>query len=555
MAIENCWLIKKKILLTSIIVLAILLRLFYLSSIPAGLDPDEAEFAFNSYTLEKYLKNENNEFLPFQVNTYGNYRPLGLPYIIAISLKFFGNTIFALRLPNAIFGVLSVILIYFFTKTIFKNNKIALLSAFLMSISPWSVFLSRDTAEPIMAMCFVLLLFIFVQKYWTTKKNKYLILIYFSAFIAFFTYTGVLPLIFLLPIGLCLYLYLSTKIFLWKIFLPFLFLIIFPVLFVYKSTPGYLNGRLKQTSLLSEKGQFGIKLVTEEQIRENGYNRKDYQNFITLFFHNMKINTLNNILNNWTKHFSFEYLYFKGGEPNRLQVPGVGVFLLIESIFLIGGVLLMFRHGKFGLLFFSTFIILASFLPAGLTFEEVPSTHRPIFATVGFFLIESYFLFSIARSSIFPKKSPISLTVFSFLFLVLAYQMSVYLHNYLVLSPRHRNWFRHAEMYDIAFFLKKNKYRYNKIYVVKNSVEPVYFYYFFNKLDPMPIILNKTKTHSGSWTDGTITFVHSPCVDFEKSANEKKVLVIERIECQNGGSLIRNILSTDGTPILKILEK
>lgn len=541
---------KIKIIVLSIIILAFFLRFFYLDQVPAGFDPDEAEFAFNSYTLSKYLVNENNQFLPFEVNTYGNFRPLALPYLIAVSLKLFGNTVFAVRAPNAAFGVLSVVLMYFFVKTLCKKTRLALLSSFLMGFSPWSVFLSRGTAEPVMALCFILLMFIFIIKFWERGKIKHLFFIYFSAFIGFFTYTGVLPLVFLMSGALILYLFFKTKKIHWKIIFPFVFLIVFPILIVYKTTPGYLNGRFKQTSLLEEKGQFGIKLVTEEQIRENGYNRAVYQNSITQFFHNMPVNTLNAVLINWTKHFSFDYLYFKGGEPNRLQVPNVGVFLLIEFVFLTGGSLFLFRHAKFNLFFLAILLILIGFLPAGLTFEEVPSTHRPIFASIGFFLIESYFLYWLAKKL---KSLPFKLLCVV-MFLIFAYEMSFYLHNYLVLEPRHKNWFRHAEMYEVAYFIRRNINKYDKIYVVKNSVEPAYFYYFFNNLDPMPIILNANKNHSGTWVDGKITYVNESCADFENPRGTK-VLIIERTECENGGALIREVLTTDGTKSLKIISK
>ncbi len=542
--------IKKIVLLFLIIFLAFFLRFFYLGQVPAGFDSDEAEFAFNSYTLSKYLINENNQFLPFQVNTYGNYRPLALPYMIAISLKIFGNTIFAVRAPDALFGVLSVLLTYIFVKMLVKKTRLALLSAFLMSLSPWSVFLSRGTAEPIMAFCFILISFIFLVKFWQAGGLIKLLLIYLSFFVAFFTYTGVLPLIFLMSGALILYLAYKTHVFRREIILPFLFLMIFPIFVVYKTTPGYLNGRFKQVSLLEEKGQFGIELVTAEQIRENAYNRTEYQNLVTQFFHNMSINTANSILDNLTKHFSFDYLYFKGGEPNRLQVPNVGVFLLIEFLFLSGGALLLFRHGKFKLLTLSVFFIIVGFLPAGLTFEEVPSTHRPIFTTIGFFLIEAYFLYQLSKR----LKSLPSKLLCAAIFLIFAYEMSFYLHNYLVLQPRHQNLFRHSEMNTVArdLYLKQNQY--DAIYITKNSTEPAYFYYFFNNLDPKLMIESTGKNNLQSWTDGKIHYLHMPCADVVMK--EKRVLVIEGAAfCQTGGNVIKYIYNSDGSKIYRVVAK
>lgn len=536
---------KKYILLLAIIFIAAFLRLFSLDQVPAGLDPDEAEFAFNSYTLSRYLKNENNQFLPYEVNTYGNYRPLLLPYLMAGSLKIFGNTVFAVRLPNALIGALTIMFFYFLVIKLTGQIKLASVAAWLLAVNPWHVFLSRGTAEPVVGMFFIILIFIALINYWQKQKETTLLLMYLFSFLAFFSYTGVLPLIFLLSGVLIFYLYQKSKKFYFPSLIPFIALIIFPLLPVYLNNPGYLNGRFKQTSFFTGMGRLGIQLVVDEQIRENGYNRRVYQNFITQIFHNVPLNTLNAVLNNWTKHFSFEYLYFKGGEPMRLQVPQTGIFLLVESIFLIGGAFLMARRKNNLLLSFGVLTILISFLPAGLTFEEVPSTHRPIFAVVGFLIIEAYFLTQVCRR--YP-------TLILFLTAIFSLEFCYYLHNYLVLQPRHKNWWRHPEMQEVASVIKRNFNLYDEIYVVKNSTEPAYFYYFFNRLDPRPLILNSGKNHSASWSDGKVTYVHEQCADFQPQAG-KKYLIIERSECENGGTFMREILSTDGTKILKVLKK
>lgn len=542
---------KKIIILVSIIALAIFFRFFILDAVPAGFDPDEAEFAFNAYTLNKYLKNENNEFFPYQVDTYGNFRPLALPYLIAFSIKFFGNTVFAVRFPNACFGVLTVLAMFLFAKLIFRRVKTAFFASWLIAISPWSVFLSRGTAEPVMAMFFIIMMYIFLIKAWKSKNSLQLVLVYLFAFLAFFTYTGVLPLIFLLSGSLIFFLILRTKKIIWQTAIPFFTLIIFPILPIALTNPGYLNGRFKQTSVFDGMGKLGVKLVTEEQIRENGFNRVSYQNLITQFFHNVPINTVNTIFDNWTKHLSFEYLYFKGGEPNRLQVPQTGVFLLVESMFAVGGVLLLFQRRKYWLLLFAVSVVMISFLPAGLTVEEVPSTHRPIFAIVGFFLLESYFLTWFAGQ---VQTNRLATSLAGLMTVVLAYEIAFYLHNYLVLQPRHKNWYRHPEMYEAAKYVYLNKDKFDQIYWVKNSVEPVYFYYFFNRLDPKEVIDNPTKTHSASWSQGKITFVQEACANFETKDNEK-YLVIEKAECETGGAFIKNMMSTDGTKILRVITK
>lgn len=62
----------------------------------------------------------------------------------------------AVRLPSALFGFLSVILLYFYLRTICKNENLALVATGLLAINPWHVFYSRATFEVTIALFFFL---------------------------------------------------------------------------------------------------------------------------------------------------------------------------------------------------------------------------------------------------------------------------------------------------------------------------------------------------------------------------------------------------------------
>lgn len=544
--------LKKLILLFAIILLALFLRIFYLDQVPAGLDSDEAEFAFNAYSLSKYLRNENNEFLPYQVNTYGNYRPLSLAYFMAASIKVFGNTIFAVRFPSALFGTLAALIMFVVVKKITDRNFMSMAAAFLTAINPWHVFFSRGSAEQIMALDAIALMVLFLIEFNRQQKIRYLILIYIFAVLSFLTYSGIMPLIFLLAGATMVFeLFKRRKIILIQ-FLPFIFFLILPTIPILLHNPGFLNGRLKQTSVFYGQGKEGIKLITEEQIRENGISRNTYQNFVTRIFHNVPFNTFKVVVDNWTKHLSFEFLYLKSGPPKRLQVPDVGNFLPVESVFMFFGLLLMFRHGKFGLFFLSLAFILFSFLPAGLTVQEVPSTARTIFALLGFFIIEGYFLWQLVEHK---SKVMVIKGIKFLIIMVMTFQFASYLHNYLILQPRHQNWFRRPEMQEVAHLLAANERLYDKIWVVKNSTEPAFFYYFFNGLDPLPLIENYKKNFIGNWLDKNFYYVGDECVKMEGA--KKNNLIVEKIECLTGKEpqkVIKYIYSTDGRKVLVMHE-
>src|SRR4030042_6821920 len=91
-------------LLILISLVALVLRLWKLGSIPPSLNWDEAAFGYNAYSILKTARDE-----------YGNFLPLAPIYVyLAVpSVALFGLTEFAVRFPAALFGALSVFLIYF----------------------------------------------------------------------------------------------------------------------------------------------------------------------------------------------------------------------------------------------------------------------------------------------------------------------------------------------------------------------------------------------------------------------------------------------------------
>lgn len=72
--------------------------------------------------------------------------------IIRFLSKFNTSEIF-LRIPSVVFGVVSIYLIYIISRKIF-DTKIALTSGFLLSISPFHIWISRDST-PYSLFCFI----------------------------------------------------------------------------------------------------------------------------------------------------------------------------------------------------------------------------------------------------------------------------------------------------------------------------------------------------------------------------------------------------------------
>jgi 4-amino-4-deoxy-L-arabinose transferase-like glycosyltransferase len=130
----------------AIILVAAFFRLYKLDTLPPGLYPDEAMNGNNA--IQAWETGNFKVFYPENNGREGLFIN-----IQALSIHFFGNTPFALRVVSACVGILTVVGLYFLARRMF-NWQIAALSSFLMAVSFWHVVFSRIGFRAIMAPLF-----------------------------------------------------------------------------------------------------------------------------------------------------------------------------------------------------------------------------------------------------------------------------------------------------------------------------------------------------------------------------------------------------------------
>lgn len=318
---------KTFIALLLVTFLAGFLRFYRLSDVPVSLYWDEVATGYNAYTIQANLHDEYGNFLPLLFRSYNDYKmPLNV-YLTSISVKAFGLNEFAVRFPSAALGTLTVLVTYFLVRKLISLNdkknphiylrQVPLLSAFLLSISPWHIQFSRGGFEANVALFFVVLgVYTFFAG---LKKYRFL-------------------LISLIFFALALYGYRSVDVFL-PIFLIGVFVIwrnellkigiaklLFGVLLlILVSAPIYSlllkqgSSRYQQTSITNQ--------VNEEALKD---------------FQNGKIDNRKQLygkvfLSNYLSEFTPQFL-FLSGDPNSRHGPrGMGLLYLWEIPFLLFG--------------------------------------------------------------------------------------------------------------------------------------------------------------------------------------------------------------------------
>ncbi|MEW5907697.1 MAG: glycosyltransferase family 39 protein [Patescibacteria group bacterium] len=146
-----------------IIATAAFFRWWHFSTIPPGLYPDEAMNGNNA--LEAIKTGNYKVFYPENNGREGLFIN-----IQSLSVRIFGNEPWALRLVSTIFGILTVLGIFFLTRELFKKDSVALFASFFLATSFWHINFSRIGFRAIMAPAF--LVFSFWLLFKTINKTK-----------------------------------------------------------------------------------------------------------------------------------------------------------------------------------------------------------------------------------------------------------------------------------------------------------------------------------------------------------------------------------------------
>ncbi|MGH7245900.1 MAG: ArnT family glycosyltransferase, partial [Candidatus Levyibacteriota bacterium] len=175
---------KTVFFLFGITLLAFFLRFYLLGDTPRGFYKDEAFLGYNAYSLLQTAKDMNGNFLPLHLQSF-LYSPAGYSYFSIPFIALFGLSAFSVRFASALFGSLTVVIVFFLTAELFakvkQKNTISLLAAFFLTISPWHINLSRTATENVLVVFFISI-GVLLYLYWIKKQRLYLLFLSFLSF-------------------------------------------------------------------------------------------------------------------------------------------------------------------------------------------------------------------------------------------------------------------------------------------------------------------------------------------------------------------------------------
>ncbi len=482
----------------TILVLALLPRLYKVNSYPPHLNWDEVSLGYNAYSI---LKTGKDEYV----------------YLTTIPVKLFDLNSLSTKFVSIVSGSVSVVFIFLLLDLIFNHKPTSFVLALLYSICPWAIFLSRIALEANLFLC----LFIACIYFLVVKKYS-LSLIFYS--LCLFTYNSSRV---LLPFFIFLFAFTLIKShvrfssFITKHKYGLLFFLVCFVLFMAQTFNQSGQARYKWVSLLDQGAINQINQLRQVYPRI-------LVNKVTYFLYQ--------VISNYLSHFNPGFLFAKGGSHYQFNIPNFYLLSPFLLPFFIAGIFYFLKNRYY----LPLFILLISPLPSSIT-RDAPHTLRSIV-----FLSSSTFISLVGLGSLLSRS--FYKIVIVALFIGILSQISFW-KKYKQYSVDYSSSWQYG--YDqLTSYLKSNYSKYQHIYITKEYGEPHEFLMFYWPWPPSDYQLDTTKTwrfqSDWFWIDSFDKFTFVNDWDMPQVSIPNNSLVVTSPKNMATGNL--NLLKTINYP-------
>lgn len=443
--------------LITIILIAATVRIVALGQFPNGFTGDEAQQGYSAYSILKTGKDEWGEILPLFPRGFGDFKPPLYTYLTIPSVAIFGLSVEAVRLPAAVIGILTVILFYYLSKELLKDEKIAFWSSLLLAINPWHIQLSRTAFEGGLGILTFSISLLFYLK--SGIKNLSLAAFFWGLTLYSYHSWRVFTLLFIA--GLIL---INRKKFTsaknWiagLVLLIFILPLIFNINYVLqRSSDVGIFSKNQIDGYFSNKGTSPLP-PTLDRVLDNKY-----------------LYLLNEFSGNYLSYFSPVFLFSDDRPDNTyLNFPYFPLLYLIELVFWLFGIYLLISKRLENHRIIILWIILA-IIPASLATGSMNASRAPT-------LLPLVSIISAIGATFVIEKWRFGQ---NFILAILGLSFILFLHFYFITLPQKPpDNLRYG--YDIVFRkILEEENKYDEIVISKSFTEPQIFIAFYSKMDP-----------------------------------------------------------------------
>lgn len=454
--------LKSFLLFILIICIAAFLRLYKLDSIPPGLSQDETSIGYNAYSILKTGKDEHGVPFPQNFKAFGEYKLPGYIYLSTVPIAILGTTPLAVRLPSALFGILTVVLMFFLVKELFPrdNTTVPILSTALLAVNPWHLHFSRGAFEVTVSLFFITSACLL----WLIAKRRAQPAFLIGVSLLLFSLAGYTYNIARLLGPLCIIFFAITSVPTFKRFHLGSWLIV--ILFGISSFAPMFLGMLLNGGLSSTSGTM---IWSSAYIQAPLLEWRSYFYLwpitITKILFNKPLLTSMQFIQNFINFFSPSFFFTTGSLHGNHGIGNVGEWYTFEAITILFGVIAAYKkkiHPLVGFWIFATIIIVS------LT-RESPQASRALFIVVPVTLLSALGALSIITYISSWKLSLLRTTTYLFIIGMCLYQLFSYFASYYTRFPiLYAKPWRLGDK-EVSLYIKDQESKYDKIIIDTKS--------------------------------------------------------------------------------------
>ncbi|MBI2641505.1 glycosyltransferase family 39 protein, partial [Candidatus Roizmanbacteria bacterium] len=450
------------------ITISLFLHFYKFSQVPPCINADEVAFSYNAFSILKTGRDEYGAVMPLRFKSFEDYKLPLYTYLSVPIIAVFGLNDFSTRLLNVIIGVAFVPLLYFLAKELFRNEKVALLSSLLASLTPGIYILTRHAHEGVLSAFFSLLTLLFFVKFLRTNSLNLFILANLSLLAAAYSYqNGRVYLFFILLYEFVILWKKNIKEFFKTRLFHFVLLCLIGFIAIYPDIRYSLN-RVQNLAFFKSSG-FRLRLT--EYLAEHP-NR---------LLHNKLTESIREISNRYILQVSPEFLVVSGDSNWRFGFANLGLLTPLEYILFFVGLYFLFKN-KERFRYLLLFVLFISPLNNALTWQDA-SLIRTYIILFPFLLIIAYGIYHLYSTS---KEGKFRRELLVFFILVFAFfrfnAWDLYFNHYAKRAMTIRAW--QCGYKELVDYVKQNYNRFDRFYITDRHGQPYIFFLYFLRYDP-----------------------------------------------------------------------
>lgn len=500
-----------RLILIFILLIASFLRLYNISNVSPSASLDEASIGWNAYSILKTGTDEYGNKFPLLLRAYDDWRPALYVYLVIPFVKVFGLSILAVRLPSVLLSILTVVATYFLVKEIFFLNSssrgltsipplrwnyidilvASLISALLLAISPWHVYISRLGHEANAGLAF----FVFGMLFFVKNKIHKFFVFFALSFVSYQAEKIFLP-IFL--IGLLIIFRRELLVIKRQVIIASLVAFVILLPFLIESLQPNALIRFKATSV------FGSQNKRYESQAELFARAVENNDLLGKIIYNRRIVPIQIFAESYMSHFNPKWL-FTNLSSDRHKVPNLGLLYLFEVPLILIGLLYLFskQFNHRARMLILLWILFSPF-PGAIT-TDAPHAMRAytmlpapqILAAIG-----ALHIWKIINALNLLKNRMLLLSVSALSLLITVGSIVYMFRQYFSVFPKEQSASFQLALAQTIPFVLEHESKYNKVIFSNrdNLYQSYMFFLFYSKYDPF-LYKRQGGTKSGGFAE------------------------------------------------------